>query len=49
MELSKRTDTIVTKADKGGAVVIMGVDEYTKEVEWQLNNRKILQKRIQSF
>lgn len=31
---------IVTKADKREAVVIMVVDEYTKEVEWQLNNQE---------
>lgn len=31
---------IVTKADKREAVVIMGVDEYTKEDEWQLNNQE---------
>ena len=52
MELSKHTDTILSKADEVGAVVIMRVNEYTKEDKQQLNNHegykkteKILQKR----
>ena len=36
--LSEREDIIITKADKGGAVVIVDVKDYMKEVERQLNN-----------
>ena len=39
-ELSEREDIIITKAHKGGAVVIVGVKDYIKETEWQLNNTK---------
>ena len=37
-ELSERDDIIITKADKGGAVVIMDVKDYVKEAERQLND-----------
>ena len=37
-ELSEREDIIITKADKGGAVVIVDVKDYIKEAERQLNN-----------
>ena len=37
-ELSEREDIIITKADKGGAVVIVDVKDYIKEAEQQLNN-----------
>ena len=37
-ELSDREDIIITKADKGGAVVIVDVKDYIKEAERQLNN-----------
>ena len=37
-ELSEREDIIITKADKGGAVVIVDVKDYIKEGERQLNN-----------
>ena len=37
-ELSEREDVIITKADKGGAVVIVDVKDYIKEAERQLNN-----------
>ena len=37
-ELSEREDIIITKADKGGAVVIVDVKDYIKEAEGQLNN-----------
>ena len=37
-ELSKREDIRITKADKGGVVVIVGVKDYIKEAERQLNN-----------
>ena len=39
-ELSERVDIIITKADKGGAVVIVGVKDYIKQAERQLNNTK---------
>ena len=39
-ELSERKDTISTKADKGGAVVIVGVKDYIREAEQQLKNNK---------
>ena len=37
-ELSEREDIIISKADKGGAVVIVDVTDYIKEAERQLNN-----------
>ena len=37
-KLSEREDIIITKADKGGAVVIVDVKDYIKEAERQLNN-----------
>ena len=37
--LSERKDTISTKADKGGAVVIVGVKDYIREAERQLKNK----------
>ena len=33
-----RDDTVITDADKGGAVVILDVEEYIKEAETQLHN-----------
>ena len=38
-ELADRIDIIITKADQGGAVVIIDVDDYVKEAEHQLNNK----------
>ena len=38
-ELADRNDIIITKADKGGAVVIINVEDYVKETEHQLNNK----------
>ena len=38
--LSEREDITITKADKGGAVVIADVKGYIKEAERQLNNTK---------
>ena len=32
-KLSEREDIIITKADKGGAIVIVGVKDYIKETE----------------
>ena len=39
-ELSEQEDIIITKADKGGAAVIVDVKDYIKEAERQLNNTK---------
>ena len=39
-ELSERVDIIITKAEKGGAVVIVDVKDYIKQAERQLNNTK---------
>ena len=39
-ELMARTDIIITKADKGGAVVIMDVNKYVEECNRQLNNKE---------
>ena len=38
-ELSKSKDPIITNADKGGAVVIMGTCSYIKEANTQLSDR----------
>ena len=38
-ELADRNDIIITKADKGGAVVIIDVEDYVKEAEHQLSNK----------
>ena len=35
--LSKRDDLVITRADKGGATVIWGIDEYLTEANNQLN------------
>ena len=45
-ELKNRDDIIVTKADKGGAVVIMNVDDYIKEANRQLDNTEFYTKLI---
>ena len=37
-KLSQRNDLIITRADKGGAMVIWGIDEYLKEANSQLSN-----------
>lgn len=39
-ELETRDDIVITKADKGGAVVIMDVDSYIKEAQRQLENEE---------
>ena len=38
-ELSKREEIIITKADKGGAVAIVGKRDFIKEAERQLNDK----------
>ena len=43
-ELADRDDIIITKADKGGAVVIIDVEDYIKEAEHQLNNKDTYKK-----
>ena len=43
-ELAERNDIIITKADKGGAVVITDVEDYVKEAEHQLNNKDAYKK-----
>ena len=43
-ELRKREDLIFTKADKGGALVIMDVEDYVKEADRQLNDKKFYKK-----
>ena len=45
-ELKTRDDIIVTKADKGGTVVIMNVDDYIKEANRQLDNTEFYTKLI---
>ena len=39
-KLSREEDIIITKVNKGGAVVIVDVQGYIKEAERQLNNIK---------
>ena len=43
-ELKSRDDVIITKADKGGAVVIMDVTSYIAEADRQLNNEEFYKK-----
>ena len=38
-ELAKRKDLIITNTDKGGAVIIMDIDSYIKEANWQLPDK----------
>ena len=40
-ELSKQEDIIITKADKGSAIVIVDVKDYIKEDEPKLKHRKL--------
>ena len=44
-ELKSRDDVIITKADKGGAVVIMDVTSYIAEADKQLNNEEFYIKK----
>ena len=37
-ELQSSDDIVITEADKGGAVVILDVEDYIKEAERQLHN-----------
>ena len=43
-ELADRNGIIITKADKGGPVVIIDVEDYVKEAEHQLNNKDAYKK-----
>ena len=38
LNLQKRNDIIITKADKGGRVVILDIKDYIDEANRQLNN-----------
>ena len=42
-ELKNRTDLFITRADKGGAAVIWGLEEYLAEANSQLNNSEFYQ------
>ena len=42
--LSKRDDVIITKAVKGGAVVVVDVDDYVQEANRQLDNKEFYKK-----
>ena len=44
--LKKRDDIIITRADKGGAVVIVNVEDYLAEAERQLDNTNFYTKLI---
>ena len=39
-DLQKREDLVITKADKGGAVVVQDVQNYIKEADRQLSDKK---------
>ena len=39
-DLSIRDDITITKTDRGGAVVILDVDDYISEANQQLNNKE---------
>ena len=39
-ELQSRDDIVIINADKGGAVVILNVEDYVKEAERQLKNKE---------
>ena len=38
LNLQKRNDIIITKADKGGSMVILGIKDYINEASRQLND-----------
>ena len=41
--LTERDDLVITRADKGGAIVIWGIEEYLLEANSQLNNTEFYQ------
>ena len=43
-DLKNRDDIIVSKADKGGAVIITDVDDYINEANRQLSNQRFYEK-----
>ena len=43
-DLKERDDIVITNADKGGAIVISDVQDYVKEANRQLSNKKHYQK-----
>ena len=43
-QLSQRDDILITKVDKGGAVLIMDVDDYIRDANRQLNNTDFYKK-----
>ena len=43
-QLNQRAGIIITKADKGGALVIIDVDGYIREANRQLNNTDFYKK-----
>ena len=47
--LKERDDIIITKADKGGAVVIINIDDYLKEAKRQLDNTEFYHKLYQDL
>ena len=42
--LSKKDDIIITKADKGGTIVIFDTDDYVQEANQQLDNKEFYKK-----
>ena len=42
--MADRDDIIITKTDKGGALVIIVVEDHVKEAEHQLNNKDVYKK-----
>ena len=42
--LKNREDIVITKADKGGAVVIIDIEDYKKEADSQLINEEFYKK-----
>ena len=45
-KLSKRTDIVITKTDKGGAILIENLENYIQEAERQLSNKHYYEKLI---
>ena len=43
-DLKERADIVITKADKGGAVVISNVDDYIQEANRQLSDQRFYKK-----
>ena len=43
-ELQSRNDIAIIDAEKGGTIEILDVEDYVKEAERQLNNKKLRKK-----